>query len=114
MLLILSGGLVLVALTVYGSVTLQRQDFGRRRALGATRTGIVTLVTVQNMLVAVIGALLGLAVAAAVALWRNDLGPSPTFALAVGVLAVIATGAAAVIPAVVAAHRDPVRVLRVP
>ncbi|MBA2336239.1 MAG: ABC transporter permease [Acidimicrobiia bacterium] len=113
-LLILGAGLVLVGLTVYGSVTLQRQDFGRRRALGATRTAIVTLVTVQNMLVAMIGTLFGVAVATAVALWRQDLGPSLTFAVAVGVLAVVATAAAAVVPAVIAAHRDPVRVLRVP
>ncbi len=33
----LAVGLVLVAIVVYSTVTLRRQDFGRRRALGATR-----------------------------------------------------------------------------
>lgn len=40
--------------------------------------------------------------------------PDPIFTIAVGVLAVIATIAAALLPALVAADRDPVEVLRVP
>jgi putative ABC transport system permease protein len=47
--------------------------------------------------------------------WRlTDQPPDLRFAVAVGVLAIIATIAAAVPPAIVAAHRDPVKVLRVP
>jgi hypothetical protein len=69
----------------YSSVTLRKQDFGRRRALGATRTNIVTLVAVHYFPVA-----------------------------AIATLALIVTIIAALPPALIAAQRDPVRVLRVP
>jgi len=113
-LLVLGVGLVLVALTVYAGVTLRRQDFGRRRALGASRTAIISLVAVQNLLVAVAGACAG-AAAGAFLVWRwTGSIPRPFFNLAVVVLAILASLVAALPPALVAALRDPVRVLRVP
>ena len=41
------------------------------------------------------------------------LAPQLEFGVAVGVLAIIATALAAIPPALVAAYRDPVRILRV-
>ena len=43
-LVIAGAGLLMICLVVYGSVTARRRDFGRRRALGASRTVIVALV----------------------------------------------------------------------
>lgn len=112
--LVLGAGLVLTALNVFGAVTTRRRDFGRRRALGASRLDIITLVTAQTVLTAVVGAAAGVLIGTAVV--RQILGilPEPDFGLAVAVLAVIATAIAALPPAVVAAYRDPVRILRVP
>jgi putative ABC transport system permease protein len=113
-LMVLGAGLVLVALNVYGTVTTRRRDFGRRRALGADRTAITTLVTMQALITGLIGAVLGSAAGSAI-VWRVTRGlPDLRFVVAVAVLAVTATVLAALPPAVVAARRDPVRVLRVP
>ena len=113
-LMVLGAGLVLVALNVYGTVTTRRRDFGRRRALGADRAAIAVLVTVQTLITGVVGAVLGSSVGSAV-IWRVTGGPPDTaFVVAVAVLAVTATVLGALPPAVVAARRDPVRVLRVP
>lgn len=68
----------------------------------------------QTALTGIIGATVGTAVGATV-VWRlTDQAPDPNFTLAVATLAVIATITAALPPALVAAHRDPVKVLRVP
>jgi putative ABC transport system permease protein len=107
-------GLILVAMVVYGSVTLRRQDFGRRRALGATRAKIIALVAVQNSLVGICGAAVGL-IAGGLIVWRLTGGlPEARFAIAIGILTVVTMDAATVPPAMIAAYRDPVRVLRVP
>lgn len=112
--LVLGAGLVLTALNVFGAVTTRRRDFGRRRALGASRLDIIILVTTQTVLTAVVGAATGVLVGTAVV--RQILGilPEPDFGLAIAKLAVIATAIAALPPAIIAAYRDPVRILRVP
>lgn len=110
----LAASLVLTALVVYGSVTLRRQDFGRRRALGAGRATITGLVAVQYTIVGLLGAMVG-TVAGSLIVYRLTGGyPDVRFTVAVAVLAVLATLGASIPPAVLAAFRDPVRVLRVP
>lgn len=112
--LVLGAGLVLVGLNIYGAVTTRRRDFGRRRALGATRPTIVGLVSLQVLASAAIGAALGAAAATALVLrWTNQ-PPDWPFTTAIVVLTTLAAGLAAVPPAVVAAYRDPLTVLRVP
>lgn len=111
---VLGAGLVLVSLNMHGATTSRRRDFGRRRALGAGRGTIMGLVTLQTAVTGSLGALLGSAIGSGIA-WRlTGDAPDPTFVLAVAVLAVLAAVTAALPPAVVAARRDPVRVLRVP
>lgn len=112
--LVLGAGLVLTVLNVFGAVTTRRRDFGRRRALGASRLDIVILVSAQTLLTAVVGAFAGVLIGTAVV--RQILGilPQADFGLAVGLLAVLATAIAALPPAAIAAFRDPVRILRVP
>ncbi len=113
-LMILGAGLVLVVLNMYGAVTTRRRDFGRRRALGASRTTIIALITMQTVLTGLLGAILGSAVGVVIVRRLTGDNPAPAFAIAAAALAVIATVTAALPPAVVAAHRDPVKVLRVP
>lgn len=110
----LAVSLILTVLVVYGSVTLRRQDFGRRRALGAGRTTITGLVAVQYAVVALVGAAVGSAAGTFLVHRLTGGYPSLDFTLAIATLAVLATITAAIPPALVAAYRDPVRVLRVP
>ena len=101
-------------LNVWGMVLMRRKDFGRRRALGATRLTIVVLIVTQVLLVALLGALVG---AVAGTLWAARGGaqhPSWDYTVAVAVSLVAAAAAAAAAPAGFAARRDPIRELRVP
>jgi putative ABC transport system permease protein len=101
-------------LNVWGMVLMRRKDFGRRRALGATRLTIVVLVVTQVLLVAVLGVVFGVA---AGNLWLASGGgqqPSLSYTTAVATALVAAAAAAAAVPAGFAARRDPIRELRVP
>lgn len=112
--LVLAAGLALTAINVFGAVTMRRRDFGRRRALGASRFDIIVLVTAQTVTTALIGAVLGVCAGSAIVVVLLGTAPAVDFGIAVAVLAVLATTLAAVPPAVVAAYRDPVSILRVP
>lgn len=112
--IVLAAGLVLTALAVYGAVTSRRKDFGRRRALGATRPTITTLVALQAGAAAALGALIGTVTTGFILIQTSGEPPDTQFAVAVAILAVLTAILAAIPPALVAAYRDPVRVLRVP
>jgi len=114
MAVVLGVGLVLVTVTMLGAVAGRRRDFGRRRALGASRSAVVVLVLVQSVCAAVVGALVGTAGGLmALTTTHSDL-PGIRFVVGVAGLAVLVTLVGAVPPAVAAARRDPVRILRVP
>jgi len=111
---ILIVGLVLVGLNVYGTVTTTRRDYGRRRALGASRPDIITLVTTQTLTIGAVGAVAG-SVVGDIVIWRlTHSTPNLTFTAAIATLAILTAGAAAIPPAVIAARRDPVSILRIP
>lgn len=112
--LVLAAGLALTALNVYGSVTSRKRDFGRRRALGASRPAIVGLVCAQTGIVATVGASVGSTITGIVLYQTTGSPPDTSFAAAVIVLAVLTAVAAATPPSLIAASRDPVRILRVP
>lgn len=104
----------LVAAILYALVMLRRRDFGRRRALGAARSLVVTLLLAQTGMLATLGAAAGtLGALCALAAAASPL-PSPPFVASVAVLAVLTSVVAAVLPAFVASTRDPLRELRVP
>lgn len=104
----------LVAVLLLGLVMMRRKDFGRRRALGAGRALIVRLLILQTSLLALIGIVTG-SVASAILLWTSgDPWPGGTFVLALGVLTLTTAVGAAIIPAVIASNREPIRELRVP
>ena len=112
--LVLAAGLVLTGLNIYGTINNRRRDLGRRRALGASRPTIIGLITTQTLLTALLGAAIG---SAATNLALTQLGNTPpplNFTIAIITLATLTATIAALPPATIAAHRDPVTVLRVP
>lgn len=110
---VLGAGALLVAIVVLADVLVRRKDLGRRRALGATRGTIVALVVTRTLLPALLGAALGVAAG----LWaaeRFAAAPPWQFTAGTATLATLAALASAIPPALFAATRDPVRVLRTP
>lgn len=102
------------ALAAAAFTLLRRKDTGRRRALGATRLTILSLVVGQVLVASIVGSLAG---AAAGVTWLWIIAapvPSPPYVLAVATGLSLGTTLAATIPATVAATRDPLRELRVP
>lgn len=111
-LLLVTGILVCVILS--GLVTLRRRDFGRRRALGATRSFILALLLVQTTMLALAGVSIGAASAAILLAVAGDPLPRPAFTIALGILGLFTAILAAILPAVAASRREPIRELRVP
>ncbi len=110
---VLGAGALLIAIVVLADVLVRRQDLGRRRALGATRTTILTLVLARTLLPALLGAAIGTAAGLWIAgQWAAT--PPRTFTTGTATLAVLAALASTLPPAAYAAGRDPVRVLRTP
>ena len=107
-------GAVIVAVTMLSATISRRRDFGRRRALGATRSALVATLLAQTA----VGVLLGIAVGTAAGLVTLDAttGALPTWRFVTGVagLALLIALATATPIATHAAHRDPLRILRVP
>ena len=114
MLLILGVGLVLVSITMLGGVASRRKDFGRRRALGASRSAIVFVVVVQATVAGCVGVVLGSAVGLTATRALAGSLPSITFVSGVILLTLTSVVVAALPPALAAAYRDPVLILRVP
>jgi putative ABC transport system permease protein len=113
LLLTLGGGAFLITVVVLGEVLLRRRDLGRRRALGAPRWGLVTLVVARTITAAIPGAITGTAAGLAVATAWADRPPAE-FTTATAILTILVAAAAAITPALIAAGRDPVGVLRTP
>ncbi len=104
----------LVAIVLFGLVMMRRKDFGRRRALGATRGLIVGLLLTQTAMLAVGGVLIGIVASVVVLVAARDPLPGWAFTTATALLAVGTALLAAILPALVAARREPIRELRVP
>ncbi|MGA7149600.1 MAG: FtsX-like permease family protein [Microbacterium sp.] len=104
---------LLVAVILYALVMMRRKDFGRRRALGSTRGLIVGLLLTQTVLLAALGVVLGLIVSAISLLASRDPLPGPDFCAALAVLTLTTASLAALVPALVASNREPIRELRV-
>lgn len=110
----LAAGLVLMALAVLAGVNGRRRDFGRRRALGATRSELVGVIVAQALWSALPGVAVGASAGSALARTLSGSWPGWEFPLAVAVLTVLSAALSALVPAVLAAIRDPVVALRVP
>lgn len=106
-----SGSLVMVLL--FGLVMMRRKDFGRRRALGATRTFVVSLLLIQTTLLTCLGVAVGIIVATIALLASGDPLPDTPFTVALAVLTLVVALLAALLPAIYASNRQPLQELRV-
>ncbi len=104
----------LMAIILYGLVMMRRKDFGRRRALGASRSLIIWLLLTQTGILAVLGVALGTSTAALILFFGGDPQPGLGFTGALAILTVFTALLAALVPAIVASRREPIKELRVP
>lgn len=111
---VLAATAALVAVFQGAAVVARRKDFGRRRAVGATRGLIIALLLTQTSVLAGIGSLTGAGLALTALAAAGDALPGADFVVAVVVLAIGTSLAATLLPAVIAARRDPLKELRVP
>ncbi|HEY3549201.1 MAG TPA: FtsX-like permease family protein [Propionicimonas sp.] len=111
--LVLLAGALLVAVVALADVLIHRTEIGRRRALGAPRWALTSILIGRSLVGALAGAVLGVTSAAIVTI-RMGQRPDVAFTVEIAVLAVLTTALATTIPALIAARQDPVRVLRTP
>ena len=111
---VLGASAVLVGMIQMVLVTMNRKDYGRRRALGARRSLIVQLVTAISAIEGLIGAIVGILVANSTMIALTDPLPDAWFQVSVVILGLAASLAGAIVPAWFASHRDPIVELRVP
>ncbi|RLP80759.1 FtsX-like permease family protein [Mycetocola lacteus] len=104
----------LVAILLFGLVVMRRKDFGRRRALGATRGLIIALLLLQTGIVACLGIVVGILASVLILIASGAPLPGISFIAALGILTLTTTLVAALIPALLASRREPIRELRVP
>lgn len=105
---------VLVAAIQAGLMMIKRKDYGRRRALGASRSLIMALILGQAALVSTAGIILGTLAAVLYLAATGAPVPGPAYLTAVALLTLFTCLAASILPATGAAWRDPIKELRVP
>lgn len=113
MLIVLGGGLALIAIAVSSAVSSRKRDFGRQRAIGATRSAIISLVLIQNAISGAIGSFLGTAVGLIITQLNYQQLPDWRFSVGVFILSLLVAVAGSLIPAFIASRRDPVSILRI-
>lgn len=114
LLAVLAAGLTLMAASIHAALMARRPQLGLTRALGASRSAVVSSAVLHYCACATIGAAAGVATTTAVLRAWLHIRVPVGFLVAVAVLTVLVTAVAATIPAVMAARRDPVTILRVP
>ncbi|MCL1900502.1 MAG: FtsX-like permease family protein, partial [Promicromonosporaceae bacterium] len=111
---VLAAGMGFTGLALALSVGAQRRDFGRRRALGASRSLLMTFVILEGAMPAALGALVGTAGGVTILALIHGVTADPAFVASVPILAILAVVLASIPVALAAAFRDPVAILRVP
>jgi putative ABC transport system permease protein len=110
----LAASVIVVTATMAGLVVLRRRDFGRRRALGASRALIIAILEIQAALIGIVGATAGAVVALVTLSVRGAPSPNVAYCASVVLLSVVAAMVGALLPASYAATRDPLVELRMP
>lgn len=99
--------------TIWSLALLRRRDFGRRRALGASRSMVVALVIAQVGLLAGAGAAAGVGAGLWILVGSGSPRPDAGYAVAAAVALALTATLASVLPALWASRRDPLTELRV-
>lgn len=111
---VLAVGAFATAVTLIGLLGLRSVDFGRRRALGASRGQLLAITLLHVAYAGILGALCGVAASvAALAVLIGQL-PGISFIAGASTISILTAIAAATLPAVRAAAKDPVAVVRTP
>lgn len=111
---VLAGGAILIGLTSAIASLGRRRDYGRRRALGATRSAIVVLALAENAIPILTGAFAGTTLAVGIIGILTGSVAHLGLVIAVPILVSLA-GITSTVPAVIwVATKDPVSVLRIP
>lgn len=113
-LVLVGASALIIAALLAALVLMRRKDFGRRRALGATRSFIVVLLLLQTGLVTALGIAVGTVAAHVVLLRGGDPLPQWEFTAALSALTLGSAALATLAPAVLASCREPVNELRTP
>jgi putative ABC transport system permease protein len=113
-LILFASSALLTAFVLLALILMKRKDFGRRRALGATRGSIVGLILIQTTGIALFGSMLGTCSALGYLAASGSALPDASYCAALCICSVFVAIVGSVIPAVVAATREPIRELRVP
>lgn len=108
----LLSSLIIVGVIMYGAVQDRRREFGLRRSQGATRSTIGVLVLLESGGLAALGALVGAGTAAGLVAYQAGSAPDPCLTLAAGTLVALTAALGSVPPAILAAYREPLYVLR--
>lgn len=103
---------LLLGAIMYGAVEERRREFGLRRSQGATRSVIATLVLMETVALATAGAVAGGMIGSIIVVLQTSNVPDPALTVAIGALVAIAALAGSLAPAVAAAFRQPLYVLR--
>jgi putative ABC transport system permease protein len=102
------------ALLLAAMVVQRRRDFGRRRALGATRAWVSVLIVVQAWIMAVTAWCLAVAVIVAVSAVSEVTTPDASFVAGLGLMLMCAAPVGGLVAGSLAATGDPLREIRVP
>jgi putative ABC transport system permease protein len=111
-LLILVVGALILAAVEFVDVLTHKQDIGRRRALGITRSDVIALVGLRALICVFAGMLFGIAAGVGVNI-SSGFNVSFVFTAANAALTVVVAALASLPPAAYATRVDPVLVLRV-
>lgn len=114
MAVVMAVGAVIIGVTMLSAAIARRRDFGRRRALGATRSALVGTLLLQAGIGAVLGIVIGTSAGLITLVVTTGLLPSWQFVTGVAGLALLLTLGTSAPIAAHAAYRDPLRILRVP
>ena len=108
----LGSSMLVVAVMVYASGQDRRREFGLRRSQGATRSTIGVLLLLETGVMATLGAFIGAAVALAAVAVQTGATPDIGLALSAATLVALTACLGSAPPALVAAYREPLYVLR--
>lgn len=111
---VIAGSLAAVCVNVWGLALARRKDYGRRRALGASRTLVAGLIVGQVLVIAVLGVSLALVGCYAWFSYQGMHVPTATYSVTLAALLTMGAAFAALVPAIGASLRDPITELRVP
>lgn len=104
---------VLLTVVMTGLVLMRRKDFGRRRALGGTRSFVFLMLLMQTSILSLAGALAGSLTSLTLLAGSGDPLPGMSFSVSVITLTLGTALIAGVIPALIASKREPMKELRV-